>query len=92
MAGATMVFDRARDRVVVHGNDAGAGLPDIWAYAFGSGTWEELCAGGTCGAAPTAVGGAYGIWDPVESALLRFGGTSDGGSTFLDSLWRVWLK
>lgn len=94
MAGATLVYDRAGGRIVVHGNDEGALLPDIWARPIGGpGGWVELCPGGSCaGGSPSNVGGAFGIWDPVESSLLRFGGASDVFPMVSDQLWRIWLK
>jgi hypothetical protein len=92
MAGATAVYLESRNWIVVHGNDDGTAYPDVWAYDFATSSWLEICGGGSCGQGLTGFGGGFTIFDPVEAALLRFGGTADGGTTRTNALWRVWLK
>lgn len=92
MAGATAVYVESRNWIVVHGNDEGTAYPDVWAYDLNTSSWLEVCLGGSCGQGLPAYGGGYTIFDPIEAALLRFGGTADGGTARTNQLWRVWLK
>lgn len=95
--GQAAVWDAARRQMLVFGGVGGAGnfLGDLWAYrpnGSGGGTaWANLGTPGT----PDGRATAAASWDPVDNALIVFGGTglkslrNDSYAYTSNSQWRM---
>lgn len=72
----TMVYDAARDRVVVFGGYNGSYLNDAWALELsGSMRWKELTPSGSL---PSPRGGHVAVANPACDEMVIFGGGSTG--------------
>jgi hypothetical protein len=82
------VFDPVRNRMLVHGGDAGAPrFGDLWELRLsGTPVWQELAPTGT---PPSARTNHTVVYDPVRDRLVLFGG--DDGGTARDDVWELTL-
>lgn len=103
--GSVMVFDRARDRLVLHGGDGGphptygyTPLADLWSLDLKEGKWAELAATGDV---PTCRWNHSAALNEVASEMFIFGGTgyigegqvvSDNDLFVLDLETLVWTR
>src|SRR5207249_7456227 len=67
----TMIYDSARDRIVMFGGGPdGPDLNDLWQLTLsGTPTWIQLSPAGT----PPAGGNGSGVYDPVGDRLITSG-------------------
>jgi len=77
--GSVMVFDSARDRLVLHGGDGGSHptygytpLADLWSFDLKETKWSELA---TTGDVPTPRWNHSATIDAVAGEMFIFGGT-----------------
>ena len=84
-SGSTMVYDSARDRVVLFGGEDPSDvlLDDTWEYDGASGTWEQRGSGSSGPRARRNVGMVY---DSVTGRTVMLGGTVDEGRQVAD-MW-----
>ncbi len=83
--GSGMVFDAARNRLVVFGgfqgdvNGAGSGLyfNDLWAFDVATGTWSQLA---PAGSPPSARRQFAMVIDPALDEIVVFGGYTSSGT------------
>lgn len=69
---ASIVYDSARDRLVLYGGYGSNWFNDVWVYEFsGSQTWVQLSPGGT---APLIGYDKQAVYDPVRDRLLVVSG------------------
>jgi hypothetical protein len=81
-AGAAMVYDRGRQRVILFGGQSGAYLNDTWAFNLATLTWQEL-ATGSATRPPARFSMVYGI-DYLRNRLLI---TTGQGTEFYNDVW-----
>src|SRR5262249_4152853 len=82
----TAIYDPVRDRMLVFGGFALAGLNDVWELSLsGTPTWTQLTPAGT---PPSAREGPTAIYDPVRDRMLVFGGYS---AAYLNDVWELSL-
>ena len=90
-AGHAMVFDAARDRVLVLGGATGGGPGSVDVFALslsGTPTWTEVAAAGT---PPSARVGVRGVYDPGNDRVLLFGGYANGDGGYKNEVWSLSL-
>jgi hypothetical protein len=86
---AMMVYLPSKRWLVVAGDTESAG--GVYAYDLSNDSWQQLCLSGC--EMPPEVSYGFHIWDPLEHALLWWGGATDGGATgAIDETWRLFLK
>jgi hypothetical protein len=82
-AGAAVIYDAVRDRMIVFGGDGLSGPPDSKTYALSLGAspaWSTVSYKGT---PPVARYHAAAIYDPPRDRLVVFGGQGAGSDTFV---------
>jgi hypothetical protein len=83
-AGHSMIYDSARDRMVVFGGSSGSRLNDCWELSLsGTPTWSPLA---TSGSPPEARFGHRAVYDPVRDRMLVFAGL---GSALKNDVWAL---
>ncbi len=103
--GSVMVFDKARDRLVLHGGDGGphptygyTPLSDLWSFDLKDGKWASLAATGDV---PTPRWNHSVAIDPVAGEMFIFGGTgyigegqvvTDDDLYSLDLVTLTWMR
>jgi hypothetical protein len=82
-AGATLIFDTARDRLVLYGGDASG---EVWTIdPSGAATWTQIA---VAGGPPPARSGHVAIYDPVGDRMVVFGGI-DAAYDYLVDTWAL---
>ena len=92
-AEAAMTYVPGKRWLVVHGGLDATDGNAIGTFAFDLVTneWTQLCEMGCT--TPPGISFAYHVYDPVERALLWWGGTTNGtGAGATNDLWRLMLK
>lgn len=75
----TMVYDAARDQLVLFGGDDGTNaLGDTW--VFDGARWTAITTPGPPARAQTAM-----AYDPLRQRVVLFGGRADGGTALFDT-------
>ena len=84
----TLVFDTARDRVLLFGGATASGASnETWEWDGATGAWREV--GPLVGVVPPALAGAGLAWDPNRGQALLAGGASSSG--IRSEAWR-WVS
>lgn len=87
-AGASLIVDPARDRLVLFGGTIGSATTnEVWQRPLSGGTaWAPVAIGGTL---PHQRSDHPAVYDPIGDRMLVFGGY-DGGSNGLGLLGDLW--
>ncbi|HET7224997.1 MAG TPA: kelch repeat-containing protein [Candidatus Eisenbacteria bacterium] len=87
--GMSLLYDQARDRLVLFGGHQGGASPlwynDAWALPLATLQWQPLAPAGT---PPAARSGALGVYDAKRDRLIVHGGANALG-TVLSDTWAL---
>jgi hypothetical protein len=88
-AAAGMIYWASKKALVVYGGDSGVAENTTYMFDLNKKIWTQLCATGCV--TPTGISFTEPIFDPVEHALLWWGGDTSVNSP-TNQLWRLFLK
>ncbi len=82
----TAIFDMAHQRMVIYGgsDENQTTLGDIWAFDEITLEWTELHAGNS---GPNVLRSHAAIYDPVDTAMVVFGGVTYPGGNIINEVW-----
>jgi hypothetical protein len=81
----TGIHDMAHDRMIIYGGSRfGATLGDLWSLDPVTMEWTELISENQ---GPNVLRSHCGIYDPLDTAMVIFGGVTYPGGNITDQLW-----